>query len=272
VGPFDADPAARELFARHLRSLSLITAREPDTVAYLAGLGCAENVRAVADPAFLMPGQGGTDAPFERTGDSVVLGVNFSSAALAHLYGGRGRLFEERCGVMVECLRRLLADARVRVLLVPHVLDPGEALNDDHAFLEYLLRAVGEGEERIRLLPRGLGAARTKGVLAGLHAVVAARMHCSVAALSSGVPTLLLGYSAKARGMARYVYGDDRWHLPVPELAPDVLWSRVDALLRERGGVREALLAARPAWEAAARAGAVALADLLGAGRAPGRG
>lgn len=261
VGPFDADPRTRERFARHLRRLSLITAREADTVAYLAQLGCAGNVATVADPAFLMQGEAGI-VPFRRSGAGLIVGVNFSPASLAHVFGA-GKPFAERRRMMISCLRGLLHDERVRVLLVPHVLDEGAVLNDDHRFLAGLLAEAGGEQERMRLLPRGLGAARTKGALAGCDVVVASRLHCCVAAISSGVPTLLLAYSMKAHGLARYTYGHERWCLHVSDLTPAVFHERIAALIRERNDVADFLLRRRLLWEADARRGGEALEEML---------
>lgn len=45
--------------------------------------------------------------------------------------------------------------------------------------------------------------------------VIAARMHCAVNAVSTGVPALFLAYSEKAKGMAEYVYGSNEPVIPL---------------------------------------------------------
>ena len=49
--------------------------------------------------------------------------------------------------------------------------------------------------------------------------MVAARTHASIAAYSTQVPTLVIGYSVKARGIARDLFGtEDRYVLPVQNI------------------------------------------------------
>ena len=49
---------------------------------------------------------------------------------------------------------------------------------------------------------------------------IGARTHATIAAYSSCVPTLVVGYSVKARGIARDLFGtEDKYVLPVQKLA-----------------------------------------------------
>jgi polysaccharide pyruvyl transferase WcaK-like protein len=54
---------------------------------------------------------------------------------------------------------------------------------------------------------------------------VGARTHSTIAAYSSGVKTLVIGYSVKSRGIAKDLFGDyEGYVLPVQELSsPDAL-------------------------------------------------
>ena len=50
--------------------------------------------------------------------------------------------------------------------------------------------------------------------------MIAARTHASIAAYSTGVPTLVTGYSVKARGIAKDIFGDYQGYVcPVQELS-----------------------------------------------------
>ena len=48
-----------------------------------------------------------------------------------------------------------------------------------------------------------------KGYIARCRFMVAARTHASIAAYSEQVPTLVVGYSVKARGIAKDLFGTD---------------------------------------------------------------
>ena len=61
---------------------------------------------------------------------------------------------------------------------------------------------------------------------------IGARTHSSIAAYSSYVPTLVVGYSVKARGIARDLFGDEeKYVLPVQTI------TRKDDLLEKFGWI-----------------------------------
>ncbi len=48
-----------------------------------------------------------------------------------------------------------------------------------------------------------------KGYISRCRAFVGARTHSTIAAYSTGVPTLAIGYSVKARGIAKDLFGTE---------------------------------------------------------------
>lgn len=58
-----------------------------------------------------------------------------------------------------------------------------------------------------------------KGYIARCRYMIAARTHASIAAYSQKVPTLVVGYSIKARGIAKDLFGtEDNYVIPVQTL------------------------------------------------------
>ena len=58
-----------------------------------------------------------------------------------------------------------------------------------------------------------------KGYISRCSFFVGARTHSTIAAYSTGVPTLVIGYSVKSRGIATDLFGTyDNYVLPVQEL------------------------------------------------------
>ena len=58
-----------------------------------------------------------------------------------------------------------------------------------------------------------------KGYISKCSFFVGARTHSTIAAYSSGVPTLVIGYSVKSRGIATDLFGSyENYVLPVQEL------------------------------------------------------
>ena len=95
------------------------------------------------------------------------------------------------------------------VLLIPHVLAPN-ANDNDLSYLHEIKKAIPiqfqDGVSVIDTDPQFIG---MKRYLSQCNYVIAARMHCAINAITTGVPTLFLSYSEKAKGMVRYVYGAD---------------------------------------------------------------
>ena len=58
-----------------------------------------------------------------------------------------------------------------------------------------------------------------KGIISKCRFFVGARTHSTIAAYSMGIPTLVVGYSVKARGIARDLFSTEKnYVLPVQEL------------------------------------------------------
>jgi polysaccharide pyruvyl transferase WcaK-like protein len=228
----------------------LITVREPETERYLAGLGIAGNVRPVADPAFLM-------APIEPDGRVAellpagrrLLGINLSPLSATHLWPGAP--LGSRVRAQAAILRQLAISRGYTLVLVPHVVIPEEPADDDYAYLHRIRTALREtGFSDVVLLPPDLGAQCTKALLTRLDALVTARMHCGIAAVSAGVPTLFLAYSRKAQGMAEFVYGNAARCIPLADMNTII----AHPLFEELPVVRETLRQKRDQWQAQAMA------------------
>ena len=96
------------------------------------------------------------------------------------------------------------------------------------------------------VLPRELGAARLKDGIARTRLFIGARTHATIAALSSGVPTISLAYSRKAWGINELVYGHHDWVMAPAELGPATLAARAGELAAREDEVRVQLRARVP--------------------------
>jgi polysaccharide pyruvyl transferase WcaK-like protein len=102
----------------------------------------------------------------------------------------------------------------MKILLVPHVV---WASNDDRK----PLREFYEGFKdtgRVYLVEDS-PAEVLKGYISKCSFFVGARTHSTIAAYSSSVPTLVIGYSVKSRGIATDLFGQtENYVLPVQEI------------------------------------------------------
>ena len=117
-------------------------------------------------------------------------------------------------------IKYILDNTGQSVMLVPHVI---WAHSDDRKPLSKLYDEFKDSE-RVFLVEDS-PAEVLKGYIAGCSFFVGARTHSTIAAYSSGVPTLVIGYSVKSRGIAKDLFGTfDKYVLPVQQMVdPEAL-------------------------------------------------
>ena len=121
-------------------------------------------------------------------------------------------------GITIENYRNfikyLLEETDQNIALIPHVVWDK---NDDRRPLEELYL---EFKDTKRVVMIGdAPASELKGYISQCSFFVGARTHSTIAAYSSGVPTLVIGYSVKSRGIATDLFGSyDNYVLPVQGL------------------------------------------------------
>jgi colanic acid/amylovoran biosynthesis protein len=111
----------------------------------------------------------------------------------------------ESGGRYLEGLARLCAHLRRRyggtLFLVPHEVAPPGFRADDRTAGEALAERLGR-PPWMRPIVGDYAPGVLKGFIARCDALVASRMHAGIAGLSSGVPTILISWSHKYRGLA----------------------------------------------------------------------
>lgn len=111
----------------------------------------------------------------------------------------------------------LLKNSELNILLLPHVFT--DICNDMDT-----LRKIKEKyncNERVILLDNKCeyNAKELKYIISKCRFVVAARTHASIAAYSLCIPTLVLGYSVKSKGIANDLFGTyENYVIPIEEL------------------------------------------------------
>jgi colanic acid/amylovoran biosynthesis protein len=248
----------------------LITVREPLTHSYLEGMGIRDNVRRVADPAFLLPAHP-TELPddIERALQAGAIGINLAPLMTRYNNLSSGD-WMARAVEMVAEVRRKLA---LPVLLIPHVMMTRRVFpaNDDYEFLKVVQqRLPPDAKDGVWLYDARLDDCRQiKWVISRLRAFAGSRTHSTIAALSSGVPTFSIGYSVKARGINLDVFGHEQWVAHVSQLAGGQLAERIESLLETQTPIRLHLQRVIPICRENAWKSGESLADLLKDRRRP---
>lgn len=124
------------------------------------------------------------------------------------------------------------------LLLLPHVTMPVD--NDQEALDAVARNLTPEEQARICRVPQNLSAAQRKYLISCCELLVCCRTHASIAGYSTGVPTLVAGYSVKSRGIGLDL-GMEQWVISLENSAE--LPRRTAELWERRHLVRTRLLA-----------------------------
>ena len=239
--------------AEDLRHYALVAARE--SITYEAVKAVGANVVQMPDPAFHMqPETCDTD---ERLLKSDVIGINISP----HIIVSEGH-----CGAAYAnykaLIQHILDNTDASIALIPHVV---WASNDDRIPLKQLYDDFDQNPRMI--LIEDHTAPELKYIISKCSFFVGARTHATIAAYSTGVPTLVVGYSVKARGIARDLFGsEDSYVLPVQQLKEsNELTQAFIRLYEKRDDVRAHLNEMLPGYIARADAARKALEELANA-------
>lgn len=197
--------AARPEIAADLARYDLITARE--TITYEALKKINPNTVLVADPAFCLKP---SEIPLPQgfvPGNTV--GLNLSPMAMD---------LEKSPGIAFENYKNLISyiieHTDMQVALIPHVVWSN---GDDRIPLKRLYDAFAQTGRVI--LVDDHNCQEQKYLISQCRFFIGARTHATIAAYSTLVPTLVLGYSVKSRGIAADLFGTSQnYVLPVQQL------------------------------------------------------
>ncbi|MCK4258770.1 MAG: polysaccharide pyruvyl transferase family protein [Halanaerobiales bacterium] len=169
-----------------LKQYDAISARESITYNNLIERGV--NAYLIPDSAFVLPIE--EVEPFKKE----TIGINASGLI-------RNKIMFDN---FVRLIRYILEDTKYDIALIPHVAQP---CNDDLKVLKDLYDMFDS--DRIKLIEDN-NCMKLKGYIANCKMLVCNRTHASIAGYSSLVPTLVLGYSIKSKGIAIDLFGTDK--------------------------------------------------------------
>ncbi len=194
-----------DIMLEDLKGYDLAVARESITYDALKRTGV--NVILSSDPAFCMKKQV-CNFPFEKS-EKEIVGINVSPHILT---------CEKENGIAyknyVELVKYILENTDYSIALIPHVVWD---TNDDRKVLHKLYEDIGNSE-RVFLVEDHT-APELKYIISKCSLFVGARTHATIAAYSTCVPTLVVGYSVKARGIAKDLFEqEENYVIPVQSL------------------------------------------------------
>lgn len=176
-----------------MKKYSLITARESLTAENLYDCGIKDNVIACSDPAFTLDRQE-TDFKKDIFDSRNVIGLNASD--LISFYESYK---DATLKNFIKLIQYLLKNTDGYIALIPHV-------KGDISVLELIEKEVANN--RVFIVSGDLNCMQLKYLISKCKAFVGCRTHSTIAAYSTCVPTLVVGYSVKSKGIAKDIFGD----------------------------------------------------------------
>lgn len=214
-----------------LKGFHKIWSRELLTHEALLSKGLSQSV-LMPDPAFVMDRKAVLFPEGFVEGNTV--GINVSPMIIG---------YEKAAGMTLEnyvrLIRYIINQTDMQVALIPHVV---WSHNDDRKPLMTLFDMFKDtGRVLMVDAEAKLNAEELKYIISQCRFLVAARTHASIAAYSTQVPTLVVGYSVKARGIARDIFGtEDNYVLPVQSMTqPDELTDAFRWLMEHENSIRQ---------------------------------
>lgn len=227
VGPFESEPQFLPVIRRHLAGFARIMVRESISRKYLLEVLSLDNVTQMADPAFTLRAEPIDCSLFwPREGNRGVIGLNVSSL-LERYKSPKQDLIHQMALFVRDCV----CTGGFSVILIPHVgsQDCSDKSSDWH-YMRAILQRCEDLGSAVTMAPPSLNAAQLKYIISRVRFFIGARTHSTIAALSSGVPTVAIAYSTKAQGINEDTLGDKCTVLFTPDLSANSLWEKLNFL------------------------------------------
>ncbi len=218
---------------RGFKNFDAVFTREPLTYSILSEFVEPERLFIFADPAFCMERE---DLPLpDGFEPGNTMGFNLSP-----LVTNKNPEIVDAC---VNFLKFVITDTTLQIALVPHVTEEG---NNDCDILDEICNKINAPRRIIRI-PGSLNAMQYKGYIARLRFFIGARTHATIAAYSNGVPTIVLGYSVKSRGISKDLFGEEKFVVDASELhSSKMLEDEFIQLIRQEDEIKSQLKSVVP--------------------------
>ena len=157
-------------------------------------------------------------------------------------------------------IQHIIETTDMQIALIPHVV---WVSNDDRKPLKVLYDKFKDTNRVIML--DDYNCMELKGYISRCRMFIGARTHSTIAAYSTCVPTLVIGYSVKAKGIAKDIFGTyENYVLPVQSLSnKDDLINAFEWMKTNEDGIRKHLNEFMPGYKEKVLQGKVEIEKLL---------
>jgi len=194
-----------------IKLFDVITVRESVSFENIKELCEETHVYCHPDPAFILSPKE-CKLPDGWLPDKMI-GLNLSNLIVRDKYGCNKEMI---MNAYSELIQYILDSTAYSIVLIPHVMN-----NADLSVLRALYKNFNT--DRILIIDdETVTASMLKYIISNCKMFVCARTHASIAAYSSCVPTLVLGYSVKSKGIAVDLFDTtENYVIPVNEITSE---------------------------------------------------
>lgn len=214
-----------------LKKYRYIFARENITYKNLIKAGInKDRIVKCCDPAFFLEKQA-VELP-ENFAVGNTVGLNVSEMIVSEKY-------PEAYPSIISLIEEILDKTDMNVCLIPHVYSIEKNICD-----WLILSKIYEhfNNNRISIVNKSYNCEQLKYIISQCRFMIAARTHASIAAYSSEVPTLVLGYSIKSKGISNDLFGTDvHYVLPNAEITAQRMIEDFRYIVNHEEEIRERL-------------------------------
>lgn len=177
----------------NLRNFDLLVIRESLSYNAISKYVPNEKILLLPDPAFSLEAKEiELDNWYKKR---KVIALNLSPLTIKNT---------EQYKAITSLINHILKNTKYSICLLPHVTT--EDCNDLSILSK--IKEKYKDEKRIFLEKDSYNCNELKYIISKCEILIAARTHASIAAYSKCIPTLVIGYSVKAKGIAKDLFGD----------------------------------------------------------------
>lgn len=223
-----------------LNRYSFIFARESYTYENLLEAGIPkEKVLKCCDSAFFLDSK-----PVPLPGNFIIgntVGINVSEMVIND---NNPYVYQN----IIDLIRYILDWTDMSICLIPHVYNI-ERNTNDYQILRQIYQEIDH--DRVSIVDKEYDCEQLKYIISQCRFFVGARTHAIIAAYSSNVPALALGYSVKSKGIATDLFGTyDGYVLPYDELkASSIVTNEFIKLVGKEDEIKKIYMEVLPAYK-----------------------
>lgn len=137
---------------------------------------------------------------------------------------------------IIELIKYILNNTDYSINLIPHV---SQKESDDMVILKKIKEEFKE-EIRIHLVDGEYDCEEIKYIISKCDIMIASRTHASIASYSLSIPTLVIGYSVKSKGIAKDIFGTyDKYVISYKDLTKENILNNFKWLLKNKEDIKK---------------------------------